>query len=62
MSHEDLAVLEALCTYLTTATAGLINVMLMRGAELGSGIKIFDPNNGKKEVAISKSAARKAIL
>ena len=57
-----LVIMNALTAYTASSTAGFLNVLAMRAPEVQKGIYVFDPDNKEYPVALSKSAARKAVL
>ena len=62
MTGGLLVIFNAFTAYLATSSAGFLNAFMMRVTELQKGISVFDPADPKKSVAVSKSAARKAVL
>ena len=57
-----LFIFNSVTSYLSCASAGFCNVLMMRYSELVNGISVFDPADKSRVIAQSKTAARKAVL
>lgn len=57
-----LMMFNSVTSLMAISTASFLNVFFMRFSEFKRGISVFDPEDLSRPIALSKSAARKAVL